>query len=335
MAEQEAPKIKQPPILFNKTQAMIAEIATLLGGPLITYWNNPRGAVCHNDVVALYEVLEKLGRQETLYLFVKSGGGNGQAAMRLVHLLRQYCNRLVALVPLECASAATMIALGANEILMGPMAYLTAVDTSLTHDLSPIDRDNDRVSVSLNELTRVIRLWRAEQSDSKENPYRALFQYVHPLVIGAVDRAESLSIMLCKELLSHHIADEATVDRIANTLNSWYPSHNYPILFEEARKIGLTVAHMPQPINTRLLELNERYSEMGQKATTDFSEIRAHGNEILNIWETADLLVYYQQDQDWFYRVEERRWITMNDNSSWRRMERINKKSKTTVLHIA
>ena len=335
MEQQEPPKIKQPPILFDKTQALIAELTALLGGTLIAYWNNPKGAVCHNDVVALYEILGKLGKQETLYLFIKSDGGNGQAALRLVNLLRQYCNRFVVLVPLDCASAATMITLGANEILMGPMAYLTAVDTSLTHDLSPIDRDNDRVSVSLDELTRVIRLWRAEQSDSKENPYKALFQYVHPLVIGAVDRAESLSIMLCKELLAHHIQAEATAERIANTLNSRYPSHNYPILFEEAQKIGLKVAHMPVQINTLLLELNERYSEMGQKATTDFDEIRAHSNEILNIWEATNVQIYHQQDKDWFYRVEERRWITLNDNSSWRRIEQINGKTRKTVLHIA
>ena len=236
MEPQEAPKIKQPPVLFDKTQALIGEVTARLGGRLIAYWNNPRGAICHNDVIALYEILEKLGKQETLYLFLKSDGGTGQASLRLVNLLRQYCTHLVALVPLECASAATMIALGANEILMGPMAYLTAVDTSLTHDLSPVDRDNDRVSVSLDELTRVIRLWRAEQSDSKENPYKALFQHVHPLVIGAVDRAESLSIMLCKELLSYHIEDETTTDQIANALNAKYPSHNYPILFEEAQK---------------------------------------------------------------------------------------------------
>jgi hypothetical protein len=328
-------KIKQPPVLFDRTQALIAEITALLGGPLITYWTNPRGAVCHNDVVALYEILEKVGKVEILHLFIKSGGGTGQAALRLVSLLRQHCQRLIALVPLECESAATMIALGANEVWMGPMAYLTAVDTSLTHDLSPLDRDNDRVSVSLDELTRVIRLWRAEQADSKENPYKALFQYVHPLVIGAVDRAESLSIMLCKELLAHHIDDEATVDRIANTLNAKYPSHSFPILFEEAKRIGLKVAGMPARINGLLLELNERYSEMGQKATTDFDEIRSHSNEILNIWEAAGLQIYFQNDKDWFYRAEERRWITLNDNSNWRRIERVNGKTEKSLLHIA
>ncbi len=278
MEQQEShPKVKQPPILFNKTQAIVRQIAGQLGGTLISYWNNPKGSVCHNDVVALYEVLEKLGKQETIYLYIKSNGGHGQAALRLVSLLRrQYCQNLVALVPLECASAATMIALGANQIAMGPMAYLTAVDTSLTHALSPLDRDNDRVSVSLDELTRIIRLWQGKSGNSEENPYTVLFEYVHPLVIGAVDRAGSLSIMLCKELLSHHMDDEVTRDRIANALNANYPSHNYPILYEEAQKIGLKVSHLPAEINALLLELNELYSEMGQKATTDYDEIRAH-----------------------------------------------------------
>jgi hypothetical protein len=329
------PKVKQPPVLFAKTQAVIAQVNTLLGGTLIAYWNGRRGMVCHSDVVALYEILGRLGRQETLYLFVKSDGGNGQAALRLVSLLRQYCQRLVALVPLECASAATMLALGANDILMGPLAYLTAVDTSLTHDLSPVDRDNDRVSVSLDELTRVIRLWRTEQSDSKENPYTELFRHVHPLVIGAVDRAESLSIMLCKALLAHHIADDATADQIANTLNAKYPSHDYPILYDEARKIGLRAALLPAEVNTLLLELNERYSEMGQRATTDFDEIHSHSNEIVNIWEAAGVQIYFQQDKDWFYRAEERRWITLNDNSSWCRIERVNGKTRRGRLHIA
>lgn len=327
------PKIKQPPVLFSKTQDVIAEISKVLGAPLITYWNNPRGSVCHSDVLALYEVLESVGFADTLYLFIKSDGGSGQVSLRLVSLLRQHCKNLIALVPLECASAATMITLGANQILMGPTAYLTAVDTSLNHALSPIDRDNDRVSVSLDELTRVIRLWQEQHGDSKDNPYKHLFEYVHPLVIGAVDRAESLSIMVCKELLSHHIDDEKTVDNIASTLNSKYPSHSYPILLAEAQKIGLKVDSMNAEVNSLLLELNRLYSEMGQKAVTDYDESRAHGNEILNIWEAKDIQVYFQQDKDWFYRSEERRWITMNDHSSWRRIERVNGRLKKSVMH--
>jgi hypothetical protein len=313
---------KQPPMLFGKTQAIIKKLNSLLGGTLVTYFNNPRGSICHDDVVALYELLEKLGRNETIYLFIKSSGGNGQSSLRLANLIRQYCDRVVALVPLECASAATMIALGANEIQMGPMAYLTPVDTSLTHSLSPIDRDNDRVSVSLDELTRVVRLWQAQNGDAQQNPYQELFQHVHPLVIGAVDRAESLSIMLCNEFL-------------ANALNAKYPSHGYPILFSEAQRIGLKVKHLAPEINILLLELNALYSEMGQRATTDFDDTHAHSNEILNIWESIGAQVLYQQDKDWFYRTEERRWISLNDNSSWCRLEKVGGKVVKSTLHIA
>lgn len=328
-------KIKQPPLLFSKTQALVARLAERLGGPLVAYWNGPRGSVCHTDVVALYHLLERLGHCEVIHLFLKSDGGSGQVSLRIVNLLRQHCNRLVALAPLECASAATMIALGADGIQMGPTAYLTAVDTSLNHALSPVDRDNDRVSVSLDELQRVIRLWREQQGDVPENAYKALFQYVHPLVIGAVDRAESLSMMLCRELLAYHIADAAKADIIAAALNSKYPSHGYPILLDEAIKIGLQVERMPADVNAMLLQLNACYSEMGQKATTDFDEVHAHSNEIVNIWEAADKQVYYQQDKDWFYRAEERRWITMNDNSGWRRIEREAGRIKRGALHVA
>jgi hypothetical protein len=322
-SESAASKFKEPPVLFDKTQDMIRKIQDRLGGKLITYWNGSRGSVCHNDVMALFKLLDGLDEQQTLYLFIKSDGGNGQAALRMVNLIRRYCKKLVALVPLECASAATMIALGAEEIQMGPIAYLTAVDTSLTHDLSPIDRDNDRVSVSLDEVKRVINLWLKNDGPTRDmNPYHALFQHIHPLVIGAVDRADSLSLMLCEEILSHHVHEQERRTQIAATLNSKYPSHAYPILIDEALKIGLNVTPMPPDTASMLLELNHIYGEMGQKATTDISDTESHGNEIINILEREDFQTFYQQDKDWFYRSEERRWIVLNDDSSWHQISR-------------
>jgi hypothetical protein len=141
--------------------------------------------------------------------------------------------------------------------------------------------------------------------------------------------------MLCKELLAYHIKDEVTSEKIAATLNSKYPSHGYPILFEEARRIGLKVNMLSPEINSLLLELNELYSQMGQRATTDFDDTHAHSNEILNIWESEGVLVHYQQDKDWFYRTEERRWISLNDNSSWRRMAKVGNRVQKSTLYIA
>jgi len=328
-------KIKQPPVLFRKTQKIIKEISSRVGGILLTYWNNPGGSVCDNDVVAFYQMLKSIGYQERIYLFLKSCGGNVEVSIRLINLLREYCGEIVALIPLECSSAATMIALGANEIRMGPMAYLGAVDTSLTHDMSPVDRDNDLVSVSLDELKRIVRLWSKESGVNSDNPYHALFPYIHPLVIGAVDRADSLSVMLCKEILLYHIDDKSKAESIATALNSKYPSHSFPILQKEACKLGLNVAKLDNVINDLLLDLNELYSEMGQKAITDFSELKYHNNEICNIIETDGLQIYFKWDKDWYYRSAERRWVPMNDESHWWRCELSGGKLKNTMFHLA
>jgi hypothetical protein len=334
MEENKNVKVRRPPLRFGPTQKIVGKLLSRLDGTFVAYWNNPRGAVCHNDVIAIYEVLEKIGQRDKVYVFLKSEGGNGQASLRIVSLLRKYFRQVHALVPLECASAATMIALGANTIHMGPMAYLTAIDTSLTHDLSPLDRDNDRVSVSLDELKRVVRLWQQEKDNELSNPYKTLFKYVHPLVVGAVDRADSLSMMLCKEILSYHMQDEAAICRIAETLNCRYPSHSYPILIEEARRIGLQVTEMDHQVFDALLDLNGVYSEMGQKCTTDFDELHSHTNEVLNIIETEGVSMYYQMDRDWFYRAEERRWVPMNDVSGWRKAQTVNGKLVQSRFHI-
>src|SRR5215813_5759112 len=145
-------QVKSPSVLFEKTQNVIEQIESKLRTRLVTYWNAPNGSICNNDVTGLFGILRSIGKVESLSFFIKSDGGSGEASLRMVNLLRQFVGRLTVLVPLECASAATMLALGADKILMGPLAHLSAVDTSLTHDLSPIDRDNDRVSVSQDEL---------------------------------------------------------------------------------------------------------------------------------------------------------------------------------------
>jgi hypothetical protein len=330
----ERPELKHPPILYERTQKVINEIEEKLGERLITYWNSPSGSICSNDVIGLYGILRSMGKVERLSVFIKSDGGYGQASLRMVNLLRQFAGQLTAIAPLECSSAATMLALGADRILMGPLAHLSAVDTSLTHDLSPIDRDNNRVSVSQDELQRVVRLWQKESDREASNPYEALFTHVHPLVIGAADRSSALSTKLCVEILSYHLKDAVKAEQISDTLNSGYPAHSYPIMLQEAQRIGLNAQPLDEEINRLLLELNEIYSEMGQRASTDFDERNSHDNSILNILEGKGLQVLYQNDKDWHYRTEERRWVSLNDLSSWRKAELVNGKLTVSIFHI-
>jgi len=325
---------KTPPILFEKTQRVLSKIESRLGERILTYWNSSNGSICGNDVIGLYGILRSIGKVDRLSFFIKSDGGSGEVSLRMVNLPRQFVGRLTALVPLECASAATMLALGADKILMGPLAYLSAVDTSLTHDLSPIDRDNDRVRVSQDELQRVVRLWQKQADKESSNPFASLFQHVHPLVIGAVDRASALSTKLCVEILSFHLKDARKAKKISDILNSRYPSHSYPIMLREARRIGLNAEALDEGSNQLLCELHEIYSEMGQRASTDFDERNSHDDSILNIIEGRGLQIFFQNDKDWHYRTEERRWVALNDKSSWRKAELANGKLTVSVFHV-
>ena len=329
------PRLKKPPVLFQKTQRIVRAIEKETGTPFLSYWNSTAGSVCHEDVMGFYVVLQRIGTKDDLQLFIKSDGGDGTASLRIVNLLRRNAKRLVALLPLECASAATMVALGADEIRMGPLAFLTAVDTSLTHDMSPTDVHNRRVAVSQDELNRVVKLWHDEAAaNRKENPYSDLFAHVHPLVIGAVDRSSSLSVKLCTEILGFHLTDRGKAESISAHLNSAYPAHDYPILRKEALRVGLNVTDLDPTVNQMLLDLHALYSEMGQQAVTDFDERNYHNNEIINIIESVGVQVYYQNDKDWHYRTEERRWVPLHDESSWRMMERVSGKTVSSVVHI-
>ena len=311
-------RVKTPPLLIAKTQSLLKKIQPKVDGALVTYWTSTSGSVCDNDVLALQELLQDLGPQRQVTLVVKSDGGSGMAALRMVHLLRQYTRRLTLLAPLNCASAATMLALGADRIGMGPLSYLTAVDTSLEHDLSPVDHTNNLVAVSNDEVERVIRLWKESSGrNTTVNPYQELYKYLQPLVIGALDRASSLSLMLCREILGYHMKDKAKADRISRQLNSSYPAHQYPITSREARRLGLDVFDLDPELDELLQDLNLAYSEMGQRAITDFDELNHHDNEITNILEGGGLQVFYQVEKDWHYRKEERRWVPMNDVSAW------------------
>ena len=120
--------VKQPPLLFDQTQSLVARLEKQIGFKLLVYWTSDRGSVCDNDVVALYEIFKHIGINNDIAVFIKSNGGDVEAALRIVNLMREYNHCVHALVPLESASAATMIALGVDDISMGPLAHLTAID---------------------------------------------------------------------------------------------------------------------------------------------------------------------------------------------------------------
>lgn len=328
-------KINKPECVFLESQNKIAKIEKILQAPMLVYFSSPGGEICNNDSRAIYKILSGK-RIKHLYFFLTSGGGSGIAALKIVSIIRNYCDKITVLIDSDCASAATMIALGADEIVMGPLAYLTAVDTSLVHDLSPVDKNNRSVSVSMDELSRVLKLWDKSTPNQNidSNPYKNLYEYIHPLVFGAVDRASSLSLKICREILRYHIKNEEDIQKISLKLNSDYPSHSYPILFREAKEIGLNVVEMDENLAKELQELNLIYARMCDAKFTDYDENSYHDSSVLNVIESNKEQIYYQMDIDKFYREQERRWINMNDESSWFRNVLEGKNIKNEKIYL-
>ena len=325
--------MKNPPILFAKTQKILGQIESKVGEPFITYWNSPNGSICDNDVSGLFGILRNKGKVGRLSLFIKSPGGSGQAPCK-------WCTCSANSSTSHRARSSRMrlgrhdVSPGRRQNPDGPSGAPFRGRHFIDARSSPIDRDNDRVRVSQDELHRVVRLWQKEASKEDSNPYQSLFAYVHPLVIGAVDRSSALSTKLCIEILSYHLRDRKKAQRISNILNSEYPSHGYPITLREARRIGLKAEALSEDVNQLLFELNEMYAEMGQPASTDFDERNSHNNSILNIIEGKGLQIFFQNDKDWHYRTEERRWVGLNDKSCWRKAETVRGRTAVSIFHV-
>ncbi len=329
-------KIKQPPVLFRETQEIIQQIEAKIGMPMLVYWNSYNGGVCSNDVLAFYELFKKIGKHKQVAIFIKSQGGNVEASLRIVNIIRNYNKEVIALIPLESASSATLMALGADQIHMGPLAYLTPIDSSTVHQMAPIDAvNNQKVRIAHDEIKRITQLWKIDETSNQVNHYQELYKYIHPLVIGALDRSSSLSVKICKEILSYHMKDSEKCRMISEKLNNDFPSHSYPIVLKEARELGLEAFEMDVDVHDLLLALNNLYSQMGDKSFTDFDEYNYHDNQIANILEAKSIQLYYQNDKDWSYLKEERRWQVLNDESYWHKNEMVDDEIDHQIVYIS
>lgn len=74
------------------------------------------------------ELLFNASPAQALHLLLWSPGGDGEVAVRLVRSAQARCRELTIIVPDIAKSAATLFALGADEILMGPASDLGPVD---------------------------------------------------------------------------------------------------------------------------------------------------------------------------------------------------------------
>lgn len=95
----------------------------------------PAAKLSEAVAVPLYDQLRAMGPQPAIDLVLHTMGGDAEAPSRIVALLREYCDELAVLIPHRAHSAGTLLALGANEIVMTPLSILGPIDPQRTHPL--------------------------------------------------------------------------------------------------------------------------------------------------------------------------------------------------------
>lgn len=81
-----------------------------------------------HSVTLLNECLDSIDCEKPLHLMLRSPGGDPETAIRLIRMCHGASSEFKIVVPEQAKSAATIMALGADKVIMGP-----------TSDLGPID----------------------------------------------------------------------------------------------------------------------------------------------------------------------------------------------------
>ena len=122
------------------------------------------------DVIPiLFRHLELIGNRKNIDLLLYTRGGDMVAPIRIVKLIRNYCKKFSVLVPFRAHSAGTLIALGADEIVMTKLGELTPVDPTTGHPFNPRDPANQKnvIPISVEDITSYLLLAKIKEEWGK------------------------------------------------------------------------------------------------------------------------------------------------------------------------
>jgi hypothetical protein len=242
---------------FADRLPLIKRIEELRGSKVICYLTSLRPGVpgqMNDD--AIPELLDQLlalpaRPVEKLDLLLCSDGGDSVLPWRLVPVFRHFAKWFAVLVPYHAYSAATILALGANEIVMHSFGVLGPIDPTVTNEFNPqLPPDSGRfVGISVEDVKAYVNFVKQTVGITHEDELvqmlAILAEKVHPLALGNVERFLSQSRMIARKLLKTHMASvsERDIEDIVENLASKLYFHGHPINRTEAEKeLHLNVA---------------------------------------------------------------------------------------------
>lgn len=262
---------------MNRSDRMklIQEIEQERKSKLIAYITGDRRGLetkISTDVFPMFHKhLANIGEQKTIDLFLYSTGGMTIGGYALVNLVREFCERFCVIIPFKALSCATLVALGADEIVMTKMGQLSPIDPSVHHPLAPVvqlpGKPPQLAPVNVEDVSAFIELAEKEvhltEEDSMRKVLEILASKVNPLVLGAVQRSREQIAFLASMLMRYHTQDQERIDETVRTLTRERFSHDYIFSRREAQEVlGLNIVRPAERLTNRIIALFDAYNQI-------------------------------------------------------------------------
>ena len=251
------------------------EVERLRGRPLIVYVTSNRqnalGEIASDSVAELLTQLQALPKDTSgIDLLIVSNGGDPTVAWRIVSLIRETAKEFSVIVPQAAYSAATLIVLGADEVIMHPHGNLGPTDPQIRPAKRP-GKDggmNDSVHFGAEDLAAFLRFSKETVGLTDQREMLAVYgkfcDEVGTVAIGVAARSTQLSVRMGEKLLQLHMTADPDQQRarvISEKLTKDFFHHGYPVNRTEAREIGLKVAASDPTLERLMWEIWSDISE--------------------------------------------------------------------------
>lgn len=228
---------------------IIEAIEERLGSRVIVYtasFDNPMSGINPSDIIPYEEMLSSIGNVDSISLIMHSMGGEFNTAEKIVKMTRNYCKTFKFIVPNLAKSAATLIGLGSDEIMMGYLSELGPIDPQITYRL-PNGQWVMRSSQSIIDSFKKIK----SEIDGSGKLSQSDMHILNNLDITLLDHAEKENVrsrQLAQKLLENYMlnGDPDKAKSISEYLAdaNKHLSHNKIIDREEAEKLGLKITYI-------------------------------------------------------------------------------------------
>ena len=234
---------------LSKRRQTYQAIEEYRGRPLIVYVTSTREGVdsqLSGDAVREFiDQIDSITESSDVDVMIHSTGGDALAAWKLMSILRERFDKVYVLVPYMAFSAATLFALGADEIVMHPYASLGPIDPQIL-----IFQPNTGLrQFAYEDVGAFLRFLADEVKISEQVHVSAiidsLFSAVDPVNVGGAKRASELSSSVGERLLLLHMTDpedKPKAKKIAENLNKSFFSHTDAVSRSRALELDLRIA---------------------------------------------------------------------------------------------